>query len=479
MQIIAPTWITDTTLIASDIPAESVEYPEWSSTYSYVTGQRCSVNYLIDGTTPGVHKIYECLWHAPDNLNHYPPDHVSGVAPILWSRISATNRWKLFDMIVAPDRATVGTTVSASVWGAGTVWETGTKWDSSSYSSMMVTILPGEIDTAALMNVDSTSIRFVMTDPSAGEVYNETKIPSVTTAYNAIYSDLPAYPNATLQVNVRNTGGSVAAGELIVGKAKDIGKALYGLGVGLVDYSAKEADAFGNFTILERAFSKRMDVNFTMPIATHSGILRLLEKYRSVPLVWIVSDLYSTTIAYGFYRDLKVTVSNPSFASGSLSIEGLGADYVHSTVTPDPWVPVWDGIIDLVVPGVPTVSVSTSKIEEAPTHVDTVAMSVPAVPTVAATTGVYVLIGTCSISYASPAIITCAGHGLADHAPLFFQTDGAIPDPLEPGDYKTNVYYVVEIGLDTFSVSLTAGGSPIDTTNAGSGTHKLMNGTPS
>lgn len=461
MQIIAPTYIDDARFISSDIPAEEDNAPEWDASTYYVTGQRVVVN------QGGYHNIYERMWHTPQNL-YYPPDYLTGT-PVWWMKVSATNRWKLFDMIVAPDRAKASNNSPGCDWDAGVSWEAGTSWNSTTESSMQVTVLPGEIDTVAIMNVDCTSISLIMQDGGV-DVYNETKIPTTTEAANAIYSGLPSYPNATLEVIIRNTGGDVLAGELIIGKSKEIGKARPRVGVGIVDYSAKSVDAFGNFSITERAFSKRLDCNFMMPVATHAGILRLLEKYRSVPLVWIISDTYSTTIVYGFYRDLKVSVPNTVMAEGSLSIEGLGADYIHATPIPDPWVDPWDGIIKLSVLALPALTVTTSKIEEAPAS-NSISLSVPAVPSAPTVSlSLYELVGECTISNASPVVVTCAGNGLPEGHEIFFQTTGEVPLPLVAGTH----YFVKNAGDPTFNLSLTAGGSTIDTTSAGSGTHKVL-----
>lgn len=483
MQIIAPTYIDDAKLVSSDIPEVPEGYAEWTAAATWMTGQRCVI------TTTDMHCVYECAW-GTGNVNKYPPDNLSGT-PVYWTYISKTNRWKLFDLIVAPDRATVGTNSTIAKWASGVKWQPDTVWDSASFSSMQATILPGLIDTVAVMNVDCTSIALILTDPDDGEVYNEIKTPSISAYVNAIYSDIPAYPNATLQVVVKNTAGSVKVGELVVGRVRTIGKARYGLGVGLVDYSAKSTDAFGNFSIVERAFSKRLDVNFTMELVTHAGIMRLLEKYRSVPLVWIVSNLYSTTVVYGFYRDLQISIPNTRIAEGSVSIEGLGGDYVHAEPIPDVYVPPWDGINHLSIEMVgnetdplPSGSafrlwvsgLAATKIEETPVVIeadDLDTLTVPAVPGVATSLTLYNLAGAdgvCTISNATPAVVTCNGHGLADDQEVIFHTTGALPAPL----VADTVYYVVYVGVNTFNLSLTAPGSTIDTTTDGSGTHTVL-----
>lgn len=73
-----------------------------------------------------------------------------------------------------------------------------------------------------------------------------------------------------------------------------------------------------------------------------------------------------------------------------------------------------------------------------------------------------------TISVASPAVISWAGHGLEAGQPIVFTNEGgALPTGLTAG----TVYYVIASGLttDAFSVSTTKGGTAVETTAAGSG----------
>jgi hypothetical protein len=84
-------------------------------------------------------------------------------------------------------------------------------------------------------------------------------------------------------------------------------------------------------------------------------------------------------------------------------------------------------------------------------------------------------IGSCTISNASPAVITKAGHGLVDDDPVVFRTSGALPTGLTPGV----IYYVNYVDVDTFQVALTPDGASINTSSAGSGTHYISSGSDS
>ena len=82
-------------------------------------------------------------------------------------------------------------------------------------------------------------------------------------------------------------------------------------------------------------------------------------------------------------------------------------------------------------------------------------------------------LGTCTISQASPGVVTLNSHSLGTNDPVIFSTTGTLPAPLIAGA----VYYVTASpGANTFSVSLTAGGTAINTTSPGSGTHRARTG---
>lgn len=80
-------------------------------------------------------------------------------------------------------------------------------------------------------------------------------------------------------------------------------------------------------------------------------------------------------------------------------------------------------------------------------------------------------LGTCTITNATPAVITLNGHGLVAGDTVRFTTTGTLPLPIVPG----TTYYVINAGLTTnaFQISTSLGGAAVDTTTAGTGTHYL------
>jgi hypothetical protein len=311
MRVIDPITITESILTDSNVPEN--DYPEWSGSITYATG-----NYVRE--TAGVHKIYRSLRDA--NLKNYPPSNTSGLTP-WWMEISSTNRWKMFDLAMSSQ--------------------------TENPSSIQVTLTPGDIVTAiSLFNVDAAYVNIVMNDPIDGEVYNETIILEATeivlwetdTTWSSdevwqggswndllelfvIRTNLPPYRNATITISIVSSGVNAKCGSLIIGRLKTLGETKYDPTFGIVDYSLNSVDTFGHYVVTQRAFSRRMSCTFMMSTWYHVEVFRFLTQHRAAPLVWILSEEFNTTIVYGFYKDFSIVVPNLALSECNISIEGL------------------------------------------------------------------------------------------------------------------------------------------------------------
>lgn len=76
-----------------------------------------------------------------------------------------------------------------------------------------------------------------------------------------------------------------------------------------------------------------------------------------------------------------------------------------------------------------------------------------------------------SISNGSPAVFTLNSHGRSNGQTLVLSTTGTLPTGLTVG----TVYYIINSATNTLNVSLTSGGSAVNTSGAGSGTHSMTN----
>jgi len=88
-------------------------------------------------------------------------------------------------------------------------------------------------------------------------------------------------------------------------------------------YSRKDTDDFGNFFIVERAYSKRAEFDLRLDTARVATVQRLLASLRTRPVVWIGEASYEATLVFGFFKDFSISISGPSISDGTLTVEGL------------------------------------------------------------------------------------------------------------------------------------------------------------
>jgi len=81
----------------------------------------------------------------------------------------------------------------------------------------------------------------------------------------------------------------------------------------------------------------------------------------------------------------------------------------------------------------------------------------------------YLEIGTCTITVATPCVVTKTTHGLLATRKIRFTTTEALPPPL----MEEEDYYVKYIGADTFNIATVSAGDNINTTGIQSGVHTL------
>lgn len=298
MKLVRPIEITNSVLTASNILEN--DYAEWSAATTYALGQR-----VIMVST---HSVYESV--QATNLNHNPTTDTTNT---WWVRVGATNKWRMFDKVVN-DASTNTNTIEFEL------------------------TITGKANSLTFLNVDADEITIVCDDPTDGEVYNKTINLTQTSGINNWYSyffepitkvtdlsvnDLPSYSNMVITVTIDNTGGVAACGECIAGLQRKLGTTEMGASLGIIDYSVKQTDDFGNFTVLERAFSKRADITVWVDNNELDEVQRLLNLYRATPIVYIGSDKYTSTIIYGFYRDFETIISYPTLSVLNIDLESL------------------------------------------------------------------------------------------------------------------------------------------------------------
>ena len=295
MKVIKSIETTDAILTYSNIAED--EHPAWLSGTSYNANDMVIYN----------HKIYERVIAGAGAVT---PD----IDQVNWLYISYTNRYRMFDNILYSTSERVG--------------------------GIHFTLTPSQsVDSLALLNVNASSVRVVITDPALGVIYDNTidlsNVSDVTDYYTyfysplvaksntAVFTDLPIAPTATIDVYISAGSALVSVGEVVYGIKKVVGRTNYGTSIGIKSYSRKEFDEFGNVTVVKRKNSKYCEYDIDIDNYMLSDVQRFFSDIDSVPCVFIGNEDLEELIVYGFYSDFKATISFPSVSKCTLRVEGL------------------------------------------------------------------------------------------------------------------------------------------------------------
>lgn len=295
LKVIKSVTVTDSVLTATSV-AEA-DYATWLVGTTYALGDRVILNHLI----------YESL--QAGNTGKAPATET-----LWWVEVSATNRWKLFDL-----SSTTQTLIDAADY---------------------YELTPGQaVNAMSLINITGVlTVRVRLTDPSFGVVYDQiadlTDVPSEATWYawffeprteqtQFIVSDLPSYPNATLRVDLTSSGAAYVGG-LVFGVQRSIGMGVQqGVRLGLQDYSRKERNDWGDTVLVQRAYSKRATVNMLLSNDELDNAYNLLVDLRATPCLWLISDSYTSLSLFGFFSNFEITISYARYSDVSLDLESL------------------------------------------------------------------------------------------------------------------------------------------------------------
>jgi hypothetical protein len=141
-----------------------------------------------------------------------------------------------------------------------------------------------------------------------------------------IVTGIPPYHNAHVTVTLTGTTGvTVKCGVFLAGFTYDLGATNYGASAGIIDYSKKDTDEFGNTAFVRRAYSKRLSAKLDVPNTKLNKIQYVLAELRATPSAWMGTNEfgYDPLTVYGFYKDFSIEVQYADWSACSLEIEGL------------------------------------------------------------------------------------------------------------------------------------------------------------
>lgn len=301
-KLVRPMTVLDANLLSSNVADPN--YTAWSSATGYGTAGGTYVSY----TSTNVHQVYVSLANATANTNMSPP-----ASPLFWALVGATNRWAMFDGSVS-SQTTNADNITIQIRATG------------------------RIDTIAFLNMSAQSVTVKITDASDGVVYNSTAslvstggitdwygyfFEPIVLTQDYVFTDIPPYFNALIDITISYTGSAAKCGACVFGLSKILGLTEANAKVGIVDYSVKSQDAYGNYSITQRAFSKRGTYTVWIEAALVDQAQNLFQSYRAVPILYLACSDYGATILYGFFKDFEIDIAYPTVSICTIQLEGL------------------------------------------------------------------------------------------------------------------------------------------------------------
>ncbi len=264
LRMLRPLPVTDTVLTTSSAVEDDVS--PWSAATAYADAARVRRG----------HRVFESL--IAGNLNNDPTRSVGK-----WIDIGPTNRWAMFDQAI-------GTATRSNL-------------------PLVITLATGDSDTVALLDVAGATVRV--------EAAGYDRVQAVGKGA-LMFAGLPGGP-----ITVTIAGpGNVAVGTLLVGQIVALGVTEANPTAGIIDYSRKEVDDFGEITIVQRAWSKRMQARALIRSDAVDTVLDRIAAVRAVPTLWIGDDDNDALTIHGFFKDVSIEIGD-KVSKVSLSIEGL------------------------------------------------------------------------------------------------------------------------------------------------------------
>lgn len=313
LRILVPAAITDSVLTASSIP--ETDYTAWATATGYVVGDtRIYV-------AANVHWVIVCI-AAHTSLAGGPNDPIKDInatsgAGVFWLRFSSTNKWKAFDQKIGDQAALAG--------------------------SITYTLVAAQVSTAVFFfNLTANTIRVRVVETATSIVRYDTtasalEIGGIIDWWSYFYSpivykseaaflNVPIFIGDTVTITIAGLATN-KVGEIVMGVDYQLGTAIWPIAVGILDYSTKDRDTFGNPYITPRAFASRAEYKAWLLTTDANRVKKLLASIRATPVVFYTNAIVSFNdfgaTLYGLYKSFDIDEIHNNASYLSIQAEGL------------------------------------------------------------------------------------------------------------------------------------------------------------
>jgi hypothetical protein len=300
-EVTRPSDVAGDGLLYSSLAEPEATWPAWNAATPYAVNAKVSYN----------HRRYVAVG-ASTGKN--PATDVS--TPPVWVDQGPTNQYAMFDSVI------------------------GTTSTSTSSELIVVLKLPNiagisfmqmQADQAQISSVIDGVVQYSSTlNLSSGVVLNwfDYFTSQITRVTDYVITDIFPSPSSVFTI-VLKAGSPVSIGNLVLGNIYSFVNTgckatASSPTIGIIDYSVKVVDAFGNIKVVPRGYAKRMNVKLMLDSESVDKAASTLAAIRATPCVWIAADnVYQSLIVYGYYKDWEIEIAYTTKSYCSLQIEGL------------------------------------------------------------------------------------------------------------------------------------------------------------
>lgn len=294
--VILPVAVTDAMLTSSNVAetAGTSDPAAWAAATAYTAGQQ------VSRIGVNQHAIYQRLVNGTTAT--VPESDAAN-----WAYVGPTNRWKAFDSI--------------------------NETQTSNTDTIQYVLAPGQVvDAIGLDNLVGNSITCaVASGPSQTKILRSRRVRSwysylfspFMSHRAALFVDLPPLSTNVITLTIDKTGSTAKAGTCVIGRRKNVGRVKAEASAGIIDYSTKTTDAFGNTTVTKRAYSKRMTLQVLIDNEQIDDLEQMFADYRATPLYWSIGGKRDAFSFMGFYKSFEIVVAYTNNSLINLEVEGL------------------------------------------------------------------------------------------------------------------------------------------------------------
>ena len=273
------------------------DFPVWSSATTYGVDVAGSNSVIYN------HVKYASL--QASNTNHNP-----ATSPTWWSVIGPTNKYAMLD-------SQVGTQTVGTVGG-----------------HIIATIAYANLPSMSFINVVADSITVNIYSGytlASSQVIDFTGGATGVPITDYTITGLPMSADTYVTLDIYHATLAPAIGNFVVGTKYYLGSTETSPTIGIIDYSVKTIDAFGNPTLTKRGYAKRMNTKSLVDDSQVDLVARILSNARATPCVWnantnitnLNSNEKTSLIIYGYYKDWEIDCAYSTNSYLTCTVEGL------------------------------------------------------------------------------------------------------------------------------------------------------------